>query len=248
MNTCLYTGVVTHSRLAPVRHAFRYRLFLVYVDLAELPTVFDRYWLWSARRPAPAWLRRADYLGDPAIPLDQALRDRVEAETGSRPQGPIRMLTHLRYFGHCFNPVTFYYVFDEADSQVETVVAEITNTPWNERHAYVLPAHDGTVDARFAKAFHVSPFMPMEQQYHWRLGAPGERLAVDMQNTATDTGRLFHASLRLERIPLSSAALARALCRWPMMTLRVLVGIYWQALRLKAKRVPFHSHPDTVRR
>ncbi len=113
---------------------------MMYVDLTELDEVFRGRWLWSSRRPAPAWLRRADYLGDPRVSLERAVRDRVQQQTGERPDGPIRMLTHLRYFGYAFNPVTFYYCFDAADRHVVATVAEITNTPWNERYSYVLKA------------------------------------------------------------------------------------------------------------
>ncbi|MCS6948219.1 MAG: DUF1365 domain-containing protein, partial [Steroidobacteraceae bacterium] len=125
MHSCLYEGYVRHRRFAPRRNEFRYRIFLCYLDLAELEQVFRGRWLWSARRPNVAWLRRADYLGDPAHPLDTAVRERVASVTGERPAGPIRLLTHLRYFGWIANPVSFYYVFDAADRAVETIVAEI---------------------------------------------------------------------------------------------------------------------------
>ena len=138
MQSCLYLGSLRHRRHAPRPHAFRYRVFMTYLDLGELDEVFRGRWLWSTRRPALAWMRRADYLGDPAVPLDEAVRERVARETGERPRGPIRLLTHLRMLGACFNPVSFYYCFDQAGERVETIVAEITNTPWNERHAYVL--------------------------------------------------------------------------------------------------------------
>ncbi|TFG84011.1 MAG: DUF1365 family protein, partial [Chromatiales bacterium] len=130
MHSALYKGWVRHRRRTPAGNSFRYRLFMVYLDLDELPGAFDHNWLWSARRPALAWFRRKDFLGPPALPLDEAVRVRVEEHTGERPAGPIRMLAHLRYFGYCLNPVTFYYCFDAADREVRWIVAEINNTPW----------------------------------------------------------------------------------------------------------------------
>jgi DUF1365 family protein len=243
----LYSGWVRHRRFLPRPHDFRYRLFMMYLDLAELDTVFRDRWFWSVGRPNLAWFRRADYLGDPAIPLDTAVRDRVAQETGQRPTGPIRVLTHLRYFGYCFNPVSFYYCFDAADSRVETIVAEITNTPWKERRAYVLtPELDQPQGRhhryRFAKDFHVSPFMPMDIDYDWRFGEPGDKLNVHMRLDRAG-GKVFDATLELERRELNGVELARALLRYPWMTAQVLAGIYWQAARLQLKGIPVHDHP-----
>jgi len=246
MNSALYVGRVSHRRYLPRRHAFDYRLYMVWLDLAELDTVFQDRWLWSTRRPAASWLRRADYLGDPSIALDQAVRDRVAQETGRRPNGPVRLLTHLRTFGLCFNPVSFYYCYDEADRRVETIVAEITNTPWNERHAYVLSA-DGEAAGlrfRFGKSFHVSPFMPMQVDYDWRFNVPGSRLSVHMENRRGGS-KLFDATLRLERREITTRSLASALARYPFVTAKVIGAIYWQALRLWRKRTPFYAHPNT---
>jgi DUF1365 family protein len=248
MHSALYTGRLRHRRFAPRMHQFSYRLFMMYVDLAELDQVFRGRWLWSARRPALAWLRRADYIGDAAIPIDTVVRERVAAQTGVRPAGPIRMLTHLRYFGVGFNPVTFYYCFDAADTRVDTIIAEITNTPWNERHAYVLTdpvpeAAPRVLRYRFAKQFHVSPFMPMEMNYDWRFGVPGKCLAVNMQNYQNGE-RMFDATLNLSRREIGAAALARALVAFPCMTATVLAGIHTQALKLWIKRVPIHAHPS----
>lgn len=248
MHSAIYTGWVRHRRFAPRAHSFRYRLFMMYLDLAELDRVFQGRWLWSSRHPALAWLRRADYLGDPRVPLDQAVRDRVEQQTGARPQGPIRMLTHLRYFGYCFNPVTFYYCFDPDGSRVEATVAEVTNTPWSERHAYVLrddsSAPGRAQRFRFAKRFHVSPFMEMSLDYDWRFSAPADTLAVHMINRK-DGLDVFDATMSLERRDLSGPALAAVLTRFPLMTAKVSAAIYWQALRLWWKRAPFHPHPAT---
>jgi len=247
MQSALYFGWVRHRRHGPVLHRFQYRLCMLWLDLRELDRVFRGRWLWSARRPAVAWLRRADYLGDPAVSIDQAVRDCVECETGTRPTGPIRMLTQLRTFGHCFNPVTFYYCYDASGANVEAIAAEITNTPWNERHAYVLRVRAGDAGRaalrfRFAKRFHVSPFMPMDVEYDWRFSSPGERLVMHMENRSGEA-TLFDATLALERRAIGGASLAAALLRFPLPSLRALGAIYWNALRLLAKRVPFFVHP-----
>ena len=195
------TGRLRHRRFAPRPHAFATGCSWLYLDLAELDEVFGGRWLWSARRPALAWFRRADYLGDPALPLDERCATWSWRETGRRPAGPIRLLTHLRYFGHCFNPVSFYYCFDAAGEQVEAIVAEVTNTPWGERHAYVLPAPAGarTLRVRFDKAFHVSPFMPMEHALRLALQRAGRAPRGRTWRTGATARKVFDATLRCER-------------------------------------------------
>ena len=251
MESALYTGWIQHRRFGPRRNTFRYPLFMCWLDLAELPRVFDGRWFWSARRAALARFRREDYLGPTGIPLDTAVRDLVQAQTGARPRGPIRLLTHLRFFGYSFNPVSFYYVFAEDGERVETIVAEITNTPWKERHAYVLPvasAQRGAARAwrfEFGKQFHVSPFMPMEMRYEWSFGAPGRGLHVHMENHSPGEpgAPVFDATLNLRRRELGSRVMATALLRFPLSSLRVVTLIHWQALKLLLKLVPFHPHP-----
>ena len=251
MQSCLYFGRVSHRRHGgaedPVSNAFAYRMFMVWLDLGELDTVFRGRWFWSTRRRAAAWLRRADHFGDPSQPLQSVVRDLVATRTGRRPTGPIRLLTHLRYFGHCFNPVSFYYCYDDTGERLETIVAEVSNTPWGETHCYVLPRDEATVRGptqEFAldKEFHVSPFLPMETRYQWRFTEPGARLAVHLRNE--QQGRhTFDATLNLERREISGATLAGALLRFPFMTLRVVLLIYWQALKLKLKGAAFYAHP-----
>jgi len=244
MNSRIYKGWVRHRRTAPTQNQFRYRMFMLYLDLAELPQLFDGIPLWSARRGAPAWFRRSDYLGPRDIPLDAAVRDLVEARLGRRPTGPIRLLTHLRYFGYCMNPVSFYYCFSESGDRLETIVAEITNTPWKERHQYVLAVGAGGRLKRFAfdKEFHVSPFLPMDMMYRWCFSEPQERLFVNMQNFRHGE-QMFDATLALTQEPISAAALLRVLGAFPLMTFKVIAAIHWQALKLWAKRTPFHGHP-----
>jgi len=234
--------------MAPVVHEFHYRMFMLYLDLAELPQLFDRHWLWSARRPALARFRREDHLGDPEVSLDESVRCLVAQQSGRRPSGPIRLLTHLSYFGYVFNPVSFYYCFDAADTRVETIVAEVTNTPWGERHCYVLPqgtnAGCGGQSRHFPeKVMHVSPFMEMDVDYDWRFSRPGEQLTVHMEN-AREGRKIFDATLVLEREEIASGSLAKALAGYPLMTLKVIAAIHWQALKLWVKGAPVHDHPN----
>lgn len=263
MRSCLYEGSIRHRRMDAVENEFRYPLFMAYLDLSELPTCFDGTWLWSTRRPAPARFRRSDYLGDPDVPLSDAVRELVEERTGVVVTGPIRLLTHLRYFGKSFNPVSFYYCFSEEDSEVVAVVADVTNTPWGERHSYVMPAiapsDHGTVKlmrARLAKQLHVSPLMGMDQIYDWRLTEPGEQLLVHIESHRADDRsrgeknagdgyqeRVFDATLSLSRRELTPGALRRALLRYPFLTARILGRIYGHALRLKLRGAPYFPHP-----
>ena len=243
----IYTGEVRHRRFTPVGHAFRYRLCMLYLDTERIESRFRGSWLWSAKRPAPGWFRRSDFLGDPARKLGDCVRDLVEAETGSRPGGPVMLLANLRYFGKLMNPIACYYSFEEDGETLAAVVAEVTNTPWGERHAYVLPATPGAplLRARFDKQFHVSPFNPMSMHYDWSSHAPGERLGIHLENRMNGA-KVFDATLSLKREPISSAALTRLLLwRFPLMTLKVAAAIYWEALRLFIKRAPFYGHPGT---
>ncbi len=253
--SCLYEGTVRHRRLEPgLRDEFHHRLFMAYLDLDELPELLDGRLLWSARRPALAWFRRADYLGDAHVPLADSVRALVAERTGACPQGPVRLLTHLRCFGHCFNPVSFYYCFEAArpgsaqasparrDERVGALVADVTNTPWGESHSYVLPvaARPGVMRGSFEKQLHVSPLMGMAHVYELRATEPGERLSVHIESTAAGApGPAFDATLSLERRVLSSTLLAR----YPFLTVRIIARIYAHALRLRLRGGEYHPHP-----
>jgi DUF1365 family protein len=233
--SCIYEGTIHHRREQP-RREFRHRLALFYLDLDELPSLLGGRL--CASRPGPLRFRRSDYLGAAARPLDQAVRDAVEGETGARPDGPVRLLTQLRSFGHCFNPVSFYYCFDRAGEQLVAVVAEVTNTPWGERHVYVLPGGR----AELAKRLHVSPFMAMDHEYTARAGAPAGRLAVRIESSRRGEP-CFVATLVLRRRELTKRSAARLTARYPLANVRVLALIYGHAVGLKLTGAPIHRHP-----
>jgi DUF1365 family protein len=249
--SAIYQGRVQHRRHTPVEHGFEYRLFMLYLDLDELPDVLDCSVLWSAKRPALGWFRDRDYLDGASGKLASRVRRWLKARTGRASTGPIRLLTHARTFGFVFNPVSFYYCFDPRGERVETIVAEIDNTPWGERHHYLLAETDnlGTPEQKcfeFDKAFHVSPFLGMRQRYAWSFGEPGSKLWVRMQNLEADR-LVFDATLALERCEMDGKSLARVLASHPLMPARVVGAIYWNALRLALKRAPFHPHPRSGR-
>jgi DUF1365 family protein len=241
--SCIYEGAVRHRRHEVSPGSFRHRLALAYIDLDELPGLLGGRLV--RRAPGLVRFRRRDYFGDRHQPLRAAVADEVERQTGSRPEGPIRLLTQLRSFGLCFNPVSFLYCFDRSGRRVEHVMAEVTNTPWGERHAYVLsagPGSSGAITGESAKQLHVSPFMDMDQRYRWRVTAPGAQLGVHIENRSG--GKVaFDATLSLQRHELTRASLARVTARYPADTLRVLGLIYGHALGLKLRRVPLHRHP-----
>ena len=178
----------------------------------------------------------------------------MEARIGDRPRGPIRLLTCPRSFGLLFNPASFYYCFDSTGHVLETLVVEVTNTPWGETHYYVLPIAEidstaagdrGTQEPSVCeKAFHVSPFMGMKQEYRWSASTPGDSLALRVASHE-EGRRLFEVGLSLSRIEMSRATLASAFRAHPLISWRIMAGIYWQALRLFGLRVPFVSHPET---
>ncbi len=253
MESCIYSGRVRHRRFHPVAHEFSYPIFMLYLDLEEAPELFRRHWIWSDRwRWAPASFLRRDHAGDPSQSLSQHINGLVEAETGAQCQGPIRVLTHLRYFGHYFSPVNLFFCFEPGGEEIASIVAEVTNTPWKEKHSYVLSGQAGDGSRRrrtyrLRKAFHVSPFMPMDIDYRWRFVSPKGRFAVQMESFQVGV-RIFDASMALARREITTANLLRTLANYPAMSLQVVSAIHFEAMRLWVKKAPFHPHPDPAKR
>ncbi|MFA9399873.1 MAG: DUF1365 domain-containing protein [Acidobacteriota bacterium] len=245
LDSAVYEGRIRHRRFEPFEREFEYRIFMVYLDLEEIPDVMSIHPFWSTRRRSPARFRRADYLGPTDVPLRDAVADLVESRIGDRPEGPIRMLTHLRYWGVCENPVTFYYCFDSHGENLETVVAEVTNVPWGDRHAYVIRNRARTgrlVSARVPKELHVSPLMSMDHEYDLRFGVPAATVPVHI--ASHQNGRtVFDATLSLERTELSRPVLSRLLLRRPPMSIKALVGIHFQAAATWARGARYHPRP-----
>ena len=250
MKSCIYEGTIRHRRFRPVQNSFQYRLYLMYLDLDELPLILDMHPFYADERLNIATFRRRDHLGDPAVSLKQAVQELIRSKTADSASGPVRILTHLRYFGYCFNPASFYYCYNGDDAEIETIIVEIHNTPWGEEFPYVLGRslnQHPTADWRrycFDKRFHVSPFMDMNLKYDWRFRAPGKTLNIHMMLADGNANRLFDASLALSQRAISRKALSRVLLAYPFMTLKVTAMIYWQAMRLMLKGAPFFPHPQ----
>jgi DUF1365 family protein len=176
----------------------------------------------------------------------EAVHDLVERETSVRPNGPVRLLTQLRHFGIYFSPLNVFYCYDD-DESLTAIVAEVSNTPWNERHCYVLWSGNRLPNSvnRYShpKAFHVSPFMGMDSEYQWRIPPPGDSLNLSI-GCIRQEKRIFHADMHLERSPLSDGQLLRCLLRRPVAAAQILGAIYYQALRLWMKKCQFYPHPQ----
>lgn len=256
--SAIYTGTVRHRRFSPKQHVFEYEVFMMYLDTREIETIFSLSKFWSLKKFAPVQFKRGDFHIDKKhitdqksseniLPdIDESVRNSVQAETGTRPTGPIRMLVNLRYWGFNINPLSTYYCFDETGENVIAILAEVHNTPWNERHAYVLTGDKFAKKQKinFAKAFHVSPFNPVAMDYRWHSTTPDSTLALHLENWQDDA-KVMDATMALRREAITATSMNKILIRFPWMTVKVVGAIYWQAVKLWWKGVPIFNHPET---
>lgn len=249
MQSCLYAGVVTHQRATPVAHHLRYKVSMAYLDLDETELLKQRGLL-SRRRFSLGTFDESDHVFGQHDVLKQGLRQYLARSHGFQLDGPVRLLTQLRVLGMYFSPLNLYYCFDSDGSRVTAVVAEVSNTPWNERHHYLLWSGNQTADGdrlgyHHPKQFHVSPFMPMEMAYGWRLTVPSKDLSVRIE-TQQDDRTVMTAAMELEQLELSPTNLRRLAYRTPAAPVHILSGIYYQAFKLWWKKCPYYPHPKSL--
>jgi len=242
LKSAIYSGWVEHIRYRPKQHRFQYQVFMMYLDLDELNQVFSLSRLWSQRFPfAPAYFKRADYLGNPSKPLKDEVIKRIKDVHGVDFKGSVRLLTNIRYFGYVINPISCYYCFDEHEN-LKFLVAEVTNTPWDERVSYVLSSEAGskTIKTEFQKELHVSPFNPMDMTYCWHSNTPDNYLFINL-GTVEGHSAVLDANVFLKREEISAQLLRKKVIQYPFMTVKVVAAIYWQALQLVLKKTPIYK-------
>ena len=241
LRSALYQGRVRHTRLQPFHHDFEYRVFYGLFDIDELDYLDRGLRLFSVGRRNLASFYPQDH-----GPVDgsslRAWAEDVLAEAGvDIDGGRIELLAFPRILGYAFNPLSVWYCYG-SEGDLKGVLHEVRNT-FGDRHVYVVPVNDETAYRHsFAKAMHVSPFNPMEQTYHFTVNRPGKRLQVAIEQT-DESGKVFRAGMRLSRIPLTDRNLLRVFFTHPLVTMKVIAGIHWQALRLWLKGATYRKRP-----
>ena len=249
--SAIYRGKVRHRRFSPTQHAFEYDVFMMYLDTQEIEKIFALSRFWSLKHFAPVQFKRSDFhIDEPNKHLtsnlpsvDESVRNTIFSATGIKPTGPIRMLINLRYWGVNMNPLSTYYAFNE-NNELQFIVAEVNNTPWNEKHSYVLDARElpQKQSLTFTKEFHVSPFNPIDMQYRWQSTTPANHLTIHLENWK-ESKKVMDATMTLTRQEISSRSMNAIIIQFPWMTVKVISAIYWQALKLWLKGTPLHTHP-----
>ncbi|WP_299568186.1 DUF1365 domain-containing protein [uncultured Shewanella sp.] len=257
----IYQGEVSHRRFTPKSHSFSYDMALMAINLDEISQLEKVSRLFGMSKWSLLKFNPQDYLNSLASQFEEQAVEQLETDNSilspasalkQRVMWTIKQLGakfdcdevifagQIRHFGFYFSPVNFYFCYQAG--QPIYMLAEVSNTPWDQRHCYLVDIQDTqTTD----KVFHVSPFLNLDMHYQWKIVPPSKRLNVTIQNRDDDNKKLFDASLHLQRKPFSSANVRQMLTAFPVMTMKIMWGIYWQAFKLFVKKIPFVAHPQT---
>ncbi len=245
----IYTGKVYHQRFSPKQHSFNYKLFMLALDVEQMDKLQGATGVFGFSRFKPLWFNAKDYLrsdndsknshhSEPNT-LTARITDKVQQLGGSDDISRITMLVQVRCFGIYFSPANFYFCYNHNDD-CQQMLVEVSNTPWHERHYYLVDIKQKHI---CEKEFQVSPFMDLNMRYHWRVKPPetDKTLLIDIENHKThgDMNKVFAAGLAMQAKPLTAKNIFKTWCSLPVMTMKIIASIYWQAVKLFVKRIPF---------